>query len=80
MNRILSISTLVALLAAPALAQDSGSGGAPVADYRWAVYMSCTLVFLAIIIYLISSHRRMARAAEDVSHVERRVKALESGS
>jgi len=85
MIRNLSITLLLALLAAPALAQaalaeDDEYGGAPVSDYRWAVYTACTLVFLAIIVYLVSAHRRMSRAADDVAHLERRVKTLESGS
>jgi len=80
MTRILSIVALLSVLSAPAFAQDAPSGGPAIVDYRWSVYMACTLVFLAIIVYLVSAHRRMTRAAEDLSHVERRVQALEGRS
>ena len=70
------VATVAALTACPdALAQDGGPP--PVSDTRWAVYTACSLTFLAIVVYLIASHRRAAKAAEELAHLERRVAALE---
>ncbi len=68
-------AVLLLLLAAPALAQDGSEP--PVSDYRGAVYTACSLVFAAILIYLILAHRSAARAASDLAHLERRVAALD---
>lgn len=73
-------SALVAIaLASPALAQD----GAPpdyqtIGDYRWALYTACSLVFLAIAVYLVMTHQRGAKLGEDIEHLERRIDELEA--
>ena len=71
---------LVALLALPARAQDGAA--APyqtVGDYRWAVYTACSLVFLAITVYLVMSHRSGAKLGDDIAHLERRIDDIERG-
>ena len=47
-------------------------------DYRGRVYTACSLVFAAIIVFLILSHRRNAALGEEVKHLERRLGDLES--
>ena len=72
---------LTALLAASAFAQDGSPMPAPnTGDYRWAIYTSCSVVFVAIGIYLITTHGRAAAAARELGILERRLDELESGS
>ena len=52
-----------------------GTATAP-ADYRASVMTAYTLVFLCIIVYLIVSHRRAAKLAEDLEHLEGRLRRL----
>ena len=68
---------LVALLAAPALAEDSAEQLQTVGDYRWALYTSCSLVFICITVYLVMTHKNGAKLGEDVEHLERRIDDLE---
>ena len=69
------------LLTAAAFAQDDAPlQAANTGDYRWAIYTSCTVVFAAIGIYLISTHGRAAAAARELGVLERRLDELESGS
>lgn len=66
--------------AAAALAQD-GPGAPPApasADPRWAIYTSCTVVFAAIVAYLVATHNRSAAAASEVDAIERRLDELEN--
>lgn len=80
-HTITTLGTLLVLcaLAAPALAQGPNQGD-PVGDYREKLYIACSLVFIAITVFLWVSHTRMRRTAEDVQLLESRVGELESGS
>ena len=70
---------LVVLLAAPALAQDAApTEYQTIGDYRWAVYTACSLVFLAITVYLVMTHKTGAKLGEDIEHLERRIDGLEA--
>lgn len=90
MNRI-SVQTFAArtfaaafgafALSATAFAQDAEP--APVsnpADYRWAIYTSCTVAFGAMIVYLVVTHNRAASVSNDVAALERRLDELEGTS
>ena len=70
---------LVALLAAVARAEDvaASGGAAPVDDYRWAVYTSCSVVFISMAVYLILTHRNGARLDDEIAHLEGRINDLE---
>lgn len=72
--------TAVAALAAVLAAGDAfGQDGAapPAADYRWALYTACTVAFAAIVVFLVLTHAKARRAAEEISSLERRLDALE---
>ena len=66
---------LVALLAAPAFAEEVGVP--PIDDYRDKVFISCSLVFAAITVYLVMTHKTGAKLGDDVEHLERRIDELE---
>jgi hypothetical protein len=69
---------LVVLLAAVARAEDvAASTAAPVDDYRWAVYTSCSVVFISMAVYLILTHRNGARLDGEIAHLEGRINDLE---
>ncbi len=69
---------LLALLAAPALAEDAAAEQVQtVGDYRWALYTACSFVFVCITVYLVMTHRRGAKLGEDIEHLERRIADLE---
>ncbi|MCE9636181.1 MAG: hypothetical protein K8T90_10805 [Planctomycetes bacterium] len=79
-RNLVSASALL-VLAATALAQDADP--APVsnpADYRWAIFTSCSVAFAAIIVYLVVTHNRAASVANDVAALERRLDELEGTS
>lgn len=73
---------VVASLALPALAQQvppaAPPAADPVGDYRWALYSACTVAFLAITAFLVFTHLRTRKAAEQIGLLERRLDALES--
>jgi hypothetical protein len=66
---------LVALLAAPALAEDAAAAASD--DYRDKVYIACSLVFIAITVYLVMTHKKGAKLGDDIAHLERRIDELE---
>ena len=72
----------VASWALPALAQQAPPSAPPAADpvgdYRWALYSACTVAFLAITAFLVFTHLRTRKAAEQIGILERRLDALES--
>lgn len=81
-NHAPAATLLVALLAAAALAQDPNAFGEAAAaaapdDYRDKVYIACSLVFLAITVYLVMTHRKGAKLEEEIAHLERRIDELE---
>jgi bacteriorhodopsin len=77
----LPAALLAILLASPALAQDPAAPAASnPADYRWAIYTSCTVAFVAIAAYLVMTHGRAAKVSEEVAAVERRLDELEKGA
>ncbi len=78
MQRLVT-ALLVLLFAASAMAQGPNQSD-PVGDYRDKLYIACTLVFVAITVFLILTHRRMSRTAEDVELLENRVAGLEGGT
>ncbi len=73
-NRLWLSALAIVALAMPAFAADDP---APPEDYRWAVYTGCSLVFGAIVVFLVTTHMRGARLAEDLDRLGRRVDALE---
>jgi hypothetical protein len=81
--RLVPFAAALAGLAAAsaAFAQDPGAppqeSGDPVNDFRWAVYLACTLAFAAIVVYLVVTHFRAAKSAEAMADLERRLDALE---
>jgi bacteriorhodopsin len=75
----IAAAALTVLAAAPALAEDAAPASNP-EDYRWAIYTSCTVAFVAIAVYLVVTHGRAAKVSEDVSAVERRLDDLEKTS
>jgi len=77
-RRAVISALLVALATAPAMAQDgSYPGGQTAGDYRWALYTACSLVFLAIVVYLVMTHKTGAKLSDDIAHLERRIDELE---
>ena len=72
--------TALAAAAAPAWAQDGGAPprADPIGDYRWAVYTACTVAFAAITAFLLVTHARSRRAADELASLERRLDALEN--
>ena len=80
-NAFAATALLVPLLAATALAQDASyPEGQTVGDYRFHVYVACSLVFVAITVYLVLTHGKGARLADEIAHVERRIETLEAGT
>jgi hypothetical protein len=72
------LATVALLAAAPAaFAQDAPPVAAPPSDYRWAIYTSCTVVFAAMVVYMVVTHNRAAAVAADVEAIERRLDDLE---
>lgn len=65
--------------ASEAYGQDAPTASEP-ENYRWAIYTSCTVAFVAIVAYLIVTHLRAAAVAESLSAVERRLDELEKGA
>lgn len=83
MTRTAPFLSLAALLAAAAtaVAQDAAPEPAPnTGDYRWAIYTSCSVVFAAIAVYLVTTHGRAAAAANEIGTLERRLDELESAN
>ena len=77
---LLPVSAFLVATAATAFAQDMPDPP-PVStspDPRWALYTSCTVVFAAIVAYLVATHRRAAALTADVDAIERRLDELES--
>lgn len=74
-------TALAALAASPAFAQGDAPAAPPSQEnYRWSIYTSCTVAFVAIAVYLVITHRRAAEASEELDAVERRLDDLERGS
>jgi hypothetical protein len=72
--------SFVALLAVVAnLSAQTGDAIVPSTpdDYRNKVYIACSVVFLLIIAFLVMTHRRNARVADDVAQLERRLGELQ---
>lgn len=78
---VVAAAASVASLALPALAQQAPPpyppSADPVGDYRWALYSACTVAFLAITAFLVFTHLRTRKAAEQIGVLERRLDALE---
>ena len=77
MRTHITAAVLALLLASPALAEEAGGGAAPVDDYRWAVYTACSVVFVAMAVYLILTHKNGANLEDDIAHLEGRIADLE---
>jgi hypothetical protein len=79
MRNYITAALLVPLFAASALAQDGTTTTVEVVvdDYRWALYTACSVVFVAIAVYLVMTHRSGAKLGEDISHLEGRIDQLE---
>jgi len=77
MRNHITAALLVPLFAASALAQDGSTVEVVVDDYRWALYTSCSVVFVAIAVYLVMTHRSGAKLGEDIAHLEGRIGELE---
>lgn len=75
-TRLAALTVLALGTLAHAQEQGGGPGLVDRGDTRWAVYTACTLVFISIIAYLLTTHKRLRAATEDLAHVERRVEAL----
>ena len=67
---------IVPLLSAVALAEDAGASSGP-EDYRDKVFIACSLVFLAITVYLVLTHKKGASLDDDIAHLESRLSGLE---
>jgi len=77
MRNHVTAALLVPLFAASALAEDITRVEVVVDDYRWALFTACSAVFVAIIVYLIMTHRSGAKLGDDIAHLEARIVELE---
>ena len=77
-NRLSAAALLLIVPAARALAEDAPAPApASPENYRWAIYTSCTVAFVAIAIYLVITHKRAGAASEEMDAIERRLEDLE---
>lgn len=67
---------------APGGGSPSAAGGGPPGggDYRAKVYTACSLVFAAILGYLVLSFRQNAKLREELDFASRRIEELEKGA
>ena len=81
----LAVATATITASATAFAQEAGgagsSGADPAADtgdpHRWALWTSCSVLFGAVILFLVATHRRAAASVDRLNAMERRLDEAE---